>query len=86
MSGIADVVTSKHVFMICCTEKQFRNMVCSSANMLKDDGVMITDTVGCDPPKLIPGVTNANIFSRVMTKKYAIPERLTKQKIYSVLD
>ena len=72
MPDIADVVTSRYVFVICYTEKQFRNTVRASANMLKDDGVMITDLEGCETPKPILGVTDMNRFPRVMTKKDAL--------------
>ena len=72
MPGIADVVTSRYVFVICYTEKQFRNTVRASANMLKDDGVMITDLEGCETPKPRLGERIINWLPRVMTKQDAL--------------
>ena len=72
MPGIADVVTSRHVFVMCYLEKKFRNVVRVSANMLKDDGVMITDLESCETPKPRLGETDINWFPRVMTKQDAL--------------
>ena len=72
MPGIADVVTSRHVFVMCYLEKKFRNVVRASADMLKDDGVMITDLECCETPKLRPGVIAINWLPRVMTKQDAL--------------
>ena len=72
MPRVADVVTSRHVFVMRYPERKFRNAVRASANMLKDDGVMITNLEGCETPKPRPGEIAINCFPRVMTKQDAL--------------
>ena len=77
----ADIVISRHVFDMCNTKTKFSNVVRASADMLKKDGLMITETYSSDALKSRCG-TFHSCLTQTMTKTEAINHAKTCYKTY----
>ena len=72
MPSTADVVVGRYVFHMCNTKTEFRDIIRASADILKKDGLMITDvyTYKMTKPRRKPVLQY--MFTQSMTKKDAL--------------